>query len=136
MVRQFALQLVTAAALFAVACGGGGSDTPTEAPAAESAPAASAAPAAAAPATVADIFPEGPAKSQVLNNCASCHSVACAAIGQRSIERWESLRESHRENVSGADLDLIFAYLSEHFGPDDPEPNVPAAFLEGGCTPF
>jgi hypothetical protein len=140
MVRQYAVHFVTAAALLAVACGGGGGETATDAPSANTGtpPAAAIADAAPAPepATVADIFPPGPAKAQVLNSCASCHNVACAAIGQRTAERWNALKDSHRENVANADLDLIFAYLSEHFGADKPQPNVPPAFLEGGCTPF
>jgi hypothetical protein len=138
MIRQMRLTLVTIAAAFVVACGGSSEPAP-EAPAASTgtSPAATAdADPAAEPATVVDIFPPGPAREQVLNNCASCHNVACAAIGQRTAERWNALKESHRENVSGADLDGIFAYLSENFGADRPEPRVPPAFLEGGCTPF
>jgi hypothetical protein len=137
MIRQMRLMLVTIAAACVVACGGGSEPAP-EAPAANTGtpPAAAADAAAAEPATVADIFPPGPAREQVLNSCASCHNVACAAIGQRTAERWNALKESHRENVSGADLDGIFAYLSENFGADRPEPRVPPAFLEGGCTPF
>lgn len=139
MFRRFARAVVTAAAVVAAACGGGG-ETTTDAPAANTGtpPAAAVADAAPAPepATVADIFPPGPARDQVLNNCASCHNVACAAIGQRTPERWNALKASHRDNVANADLDLIFAYLNEHFGADRPEPRVPPAFLEGGCTPF
>jgi hypothetical protein len=71
-----------------------------------------------------------------MNNCASCHNVACSAIGQRTPDRWDSLRDSHRERVSGADVDAIFTYLKTNFGPDKPEPRMPPAFLEGGCTPF
>ncbi len=137
MFRQYVGQLMMATALVAAACGGG-AETTTDAPTAGAPPVAAVADAAPAaePATVADIFPPGPARDQVLNNCASCHNVACAAIGQRTPERWDSLKASHRENVANADLDLIFGYLSEHFGADDPEPRVPPAFLEGGCTPF
>jgi len=132
---RFALVLVPV--MVAAACGGG---EQTAAPASEAAaPPVAAAPAAAPaaePATVADIFPPGDAREAVLNSCSSCHNVACAAIGQRSAERWNALKESHRENVPGADLDAIFTYLSTNFGADKPEPRVPPAFLEGGCTPF
>jgi hypothetical protein len=96
----------------------------------------SAAPAAPEPKTVADIFPAGAGRDLVLNNCASCHNVACAAIGQRTSERWDALRVSHKEHVSGVDLDVVFGYLKANFNDSRPQPNVPPAFLEGGCTPF
>lgn len=128
------------------ACGGGnagGGAGEGAAPAGQTAaPAGQAAPAAAASAggpeykTVADLFPAGPQKETVLNSCSSCHNVACSAMGQRTIDRWNALLEAHRERVSGTDLDAVFAYLKTSFGPDKPEPKIPPAFLEGGCTPF
>lgn len=113
------------------------------APGPDAAPPASVpAPAPAAPAqpaTVADLFPEGPGRDLVLNNCSACHAVACSAIGQRTAARWDSLREDHRDKVSSLgeqDLNTLFAYLKENFNDTRPEPTVPPAFLEGGCTPF
>src|ERR1700736_6842601 len=41
---------------------------------------------AAAPATAADLFPPGPGRDAVLNNCGSCPNLACSAIGQRAAE--------------------------------------------------
>lgn len=123
------------------ACGGG-SETPAATDAAAPAGAAPAATtaAAAAPAveykTVADVFPDAPEKAMVLNNCASCHNVACSVIGGRTQDRWNSLRDAHRERVSGADVDAMFKYLSANFGDSKPEPKIPPSFLEGGCTPF
>ncbi len=135
MLRLIRLALVMAPIMVAAACGGG---EQTAAPETETtaAPAAAAPAPAVEPATVADIFPPGAGRDEVLNSCTSCHNVACAAIGQRSAERWNALKESHRENAPGADLDAIFGYLTENFGADKPEPRVPPAFLEGGCTPF
>ena len=107
--------------------------TPTEMPAApETAPAAEYA-------TISDLFPEGEGKDIVLNNCASCHAVACAAIGQRPANRWEDLAQAHAEHVpslSDAERQTAFAYLASHFSDQQPEPNVPPQFLERGCTPF
>jgi len=94
------------------------------------------APAAPEPATLADIFPAGQAREAVLNNCASCHNAACAAIGQRPAARWLALKASHADRVPGVDLDMVFAYLQEHFNDSRPEPKVPPNLLEGGCTPF
>jgi hypothetical protein len=88
------------------------------------------------PKTVADVFPPGPGRDQVLNSCGSCHNVACAAIGQRNAQRWDALREGHKEHMQGTDLAEVFAYLKAHFDDTRPAPVVPARFLEGGCTPF
>ena len=83
-----------------------------------------------------DLFPEGPQKAAVINNCASCHNLACSVIGQRTAERWDSLKASHKEHAPGADVEAMFAYLKANFDSTRPEPKVPPAFLEGGCTPF
>jgi hypothetical protein len=85
---------------------------------------------------VADVFPAGKGKDAVLSSCGSCHNVACSAIGQRTSERWDSLKASHKDNVPGADLDAIFGYLKANFNDSRPQPNIPPHFLEGGCTPF
>ena len=93
----------------------------------------------AMPATIADLFPEGDGKTLVLDNCSSCHAVACSTIGQRTSARWDNLKENHRDEVSGLgeeDLETMFAYLKANFSDSQPEPNVPPHFLEGGCTPF
>jgi mono/diheme cytochrome c family protein len=60
------------------------------------------------PATVADIFPAGQGRDVVLNNCGSCHNLACSAIGQRTAARWQSLRESHKDKVTDADAAAAF----------------------------
>lgn len=88
------------------------------------------------PATVADIFPPGAGRSAVLDNCGSCHNLACSAIGQRPDARWDALKTSHVEKVSGTDLNELFDYLKANFSDNKPEPKVPPRFLEGGCTPF
>jgi mono/diheme cytochrome c family protein len=112
--------------------------TQSSAPAARpGAPAAQAsAPAGPEPANVAEIFPAGQGRDVVLNNCGSCHNLACSAIGQRTAARWDSLRESHKDKITDADAVAAFAYLQSHFNDANPEPKVPAKFLQGGCTPF
>ena len=124
----------------AIACteaGAPGTDKPAAATS-SAAPAAAAAPAATAPElkTVAEVFPAGPQKEAVMNNCGSCHNVACSAIGQRSPERWKALEESHKDKLTGADLHAMFDYLAANFNASKPEPKIPPRFLEGGCTPF
>jgi cytochrome c5 len=119
---------------------GSGETAPAQKGAAEQSgrqtPAASQAASTPAPATVADIFPPGAGRDLVLNNCGTCHNTACSAIGQRTNARWDSLKESHVEKVSGADLNVMFEYLKANFNDSKPEPNVPPSFLKGGCTPF
>ena len=124
-----------------VGCGEGGAAEDTGA---SSLAEVAAAPAAtdggqARPATVADLFPEAEEKQMVLSNCATCHAVACAAIGRRSAARWDALANGHQEHVpalSDADRQRIFAYLAANFNDTRPEPDVPAEFLDRGCTPF
>ena len=142
MLRSSALAVVIVSGLLLGACGGSGtSESGSSGSAGQPAPAPAmamkdAAPSGPEPKSVADIFPAGPGRDLVMNNCTSCHNVACSAIGQRTADRWDSLRDAHRERVTGADVDAIFTYLKTNFGPDKPEPKMPPAFLEGGCTPF
>lgn len=92
-----------------------------------------------APATIAELFPEGEGRQIVLANCASCHAVACAAIGRRPTNRWEDLKLAHAEHVpslSEEEREAAFTYLAANFSDQQPEPYVPAEFLERGCTPF
>lgn len=120
----------------APASNGAGSGSAGSPAAAQPATAARDAAPAAEPATVADIFPPGPGRNAVLDNCGSCHNLACSAIGQRPDARWDALKTSHVENVSGTDLNVLFDYLKANFSDSRPEPKVPPRFLEGGCTPF
>jgi mono/diheme cytochrome c family protein len=131
---------VIMACVLAFGCGGeappaGGSSgaAPAAAPPASQ---TAKAPEGPAPKTVADIFPPGDGRELVMNSCASCHNVACAAIGQRTPERWDALKVSHKEHASGVNLDVVFNYLKANFNDAKPQPNVPPQFLEGGCTPF
>ena len=125
-----------------VACTEAGAPGTTDKQAATTAntatPAAAAAPAATAPEpqSVAEIFPAGAQREAVMNNCGSCHNLACSAIGQRTPERWKALEEGHKDKVTGADMHAMFEYLAANFNASKPEPKVPPKFLEGGCTPF
>jgi len=87
----------------------------------------------------ANVFPAGPGRDIVVSSCGSCHSLLCGVRGQRTAQRWDTIKESHRDkltSVSGSDLDTMFAYLKEHFNDTKPEPTIPAAFLQEGCTPY
>ena len=121
--------------------GCGTADSSSDSDPAESAPRASEPTAVEPPepATAADLFPDGPGRSLVLDNCGTCHAVACAAIGQRTPARWDNLKEGHQDhvpNLGEQDLETIFVYLKEHFNNTKPEPRVPPQFLVEGCAPF
>jgi cytochrome c5 len=135
-VRPAGLSFLLLIAVLAAACGESAAPGSESSPApAGSAPASAPAP-AAEPATVAEIFPPGPGRDQLMNSCSSCHNLACSAIGQRTTDRWAALKESHADKIAKADLDAIFGYLTANFNDTKPAPNVPPRFLEGGCTPF
>jgi cytochrome c5 len=128
---------IALAALLLQACGGG--SAPQDAATTSAAPqtmAAAPRQVTAAPANVADLFPPGDGREPVVNSCGSCHNLACAVIGQRTSARWDTLKTSHGDKVTGVDLDVAFNYLKSHFNDSQPEPAVPPDFLNGGCTPF
>jgi hypothetical protein len=90
------------------------------------------------PQTVADIFPATGYRGLVVNNCATCHSAACAAIGQRTREEWRAVEQTHLGAVAGLsaeDRGKIFDFLRRNFNDTLPEPSVPPQFLAGGCNP-
>ena len=125
MVRSSVWMVLLAGAWLCAACG----SSSTSETSAGAAPAAE-------PKSPGDLFPDGPQKAAVINNCASCHNLACSVIGQRTAERWDSLKASHKDHAPGADVEAMFAYLKANFDSTKPEPKVPPSFLEGGCTPF
>jgi len=95
--------------------------------------------ASAQPFSLAGVFPPGPGRDLVLDTCGSCHPVACSALGQRTAERWEAVKESHKDKLTGrssADVNTMFSYLKENFNETKPEPKIPAAFVQQGCTPY
>lgn len=106
------------------------------------APESKSAPVAAKPAgnfDVASVFPAGAGRDQVMNGCGNCHPVLCVTRGQRTAERWEGIKGSHKDKMtdaSPADLNVMFAYLTENFNDKKPEPQVPPELLSQGCTPF
>ena len=93
----------------------------------------------AAQSSLASIFPSGPGRELVLNTCGTCHSAACAARGQRTAERWDSIKKDHKDKLTGSsseDLDVVFSYLKANFNDTKPEPQIAAELLQQGCTPF
>jgi cytochrome c5 len=137
MLRSQLLVVVLASAVLLAACGKSStpSPTPTTDPAQAEPPKAP----PAASFNVTSIFPPGPGRDMVLNTCGSCHPVVCSARGQRTAERWESIKEGHKDKLTGAssaDLNVMFSYLKANFNDTKPEPQIPAELLQQGCTPF
>lgn len=96
-------------------------------------------PAASEPFKIASVFPPGPGQEKVMSTCGSCHSLLCATRGQRTSERWEAVKKSHQDKVTGVapdDVATMFKYLAVNFNDSKPEPPVPAELLQQGCTPF
>jgi hypothetical protein len=138
--RQARLALAIIGAWFLTGCG---KSTPQPAEAAQGT-ASKAGPKApettpSTPFNVTSIFPPGPGRELVLNTCGSCHSAVCATRGQRTAERWESIKKNHKDKLtasSSADLNTMFSYLAANFNETKPEPQVTAELLQQGCTPY
>ena len=127
--------LLTRAALVAVAlavsgCGGSGGSGSSGVPSAE--------PVAAKPASpdhvdLDAIFPQGPGRDLVLNNCQNCHTFVPIVVLQMDADAWKRNSVDHRPripSVSDADFAAIYAYLPQHFNPGRPVPELPKELLE------
>ena len=75
------------------------------------------------------ILPPGPGQELVLANCLNCHSVVFVIPGSdKDRAAWMNHKLTHQnyvKNVSPADLDLMYEYLSNTFGPGKPFPELP-----------
>ena len=138
-ITERALWLLILIAGLTAACGKSSAPA-ADAPAASAPSSAAAAPAKPAEAfNMATIFPAGAGRDLVLDTCGTCHPVVCAARGQRTAERWDSIRKGHQDKLtaqSAANLNVMFAYLKQNFNESKPEPKVPPELLQQGCTPF
>ncbi|MDR0788558.1 MAG: hypothetical protein LBG44_11955 [Gemmatimonadota bacterium] len=91
----------------------------------------------AIPQTVEEIFPDVGRRWLVLNNCATCHAVACLALGQRTPAQWAAVEATHTNAIPGMskeDLGKAFDYLKRHFNNNTPEPVTRPEWLNGECT--
>jgi len=134
--RGKVLAIVIAGGCLLAACGKSTSERDSAAQAAASQPQTER---QAGQSSLASIFPPGPGRELVLNTCGSCHSTACAARGQRTAERWDSIKKDHKDKLTGSsseDLDVMFSYLKANFNDTKPEPQIAAELLQQGCTPF
>ena len=123
-----------------VACSGQTQASPaTPATAGGSAPAAAAAPNSSggnAPIKVDldKLFPPGPGRDLVLQNCTNCHSIAPIVLSEHDANGWQTHRLNHENRVAGLtpeEKDLVWAYLIKSFPPGRPLPELPPEMLKG-----
>ena len=137
VIRYWPLAAVVVSGWLLAACGSSGNSSADPARTATSN--GGQAGASAKPFSLADLFPPGPGRDLVLDTCGSCHAVACSALGQRTAERWEGVKEGHKDKLTGhgsAQVNAMFSYLKANFNDSRPEPKIPAEFVQQGCTPF
>ena len=79
------------------------------------------------------IFPPGPGRELVLNNCTSCQTFVPIVILQMTKEAWERNRRDHSDRVAGlteAEKDMLYEYVTANFNPDHPVPKLPKELLK------
>jgi hypothetical protein len=80
-----------------------------------------------------EIFPPGPGRDLVLDNCQSCHPWVPIVILRMDKAAWYRNSLEHRERVKGLrdeEFKVLYDYLSSTFTPDRPVPKLPAELLE------
>ena len=83
------------------------------------------------------IFPPGPGRELVLNNCQSCHVWVPIVILQMDKNAWRRNSLEHRSRVealSDENFTILYEYLSSTFTPERPVPQLPQALLEAWTT--
>ena len=79
------------------------------------------------------IFPPGPGRDLVLNNCQNCHTFVPIVILQMEEAAWTRNSVDHRERVTGlsdADFATLYDYLKVNFNPRRPVPALPQELLD------
>lgn len=83
------------------------------------------------------IFPSGPGRELVLNNCTSCHTFVPIVVLQMNKDEWERSSRNHRSRVPGLNDDefrTLYTYLVANFNPDHPVPALPKELLATWTT--
>jgi hypothetical protein len=137
--------LMAAGASMAVSAACGGTPAETPSPAAPAAGAGATNGATATPASnggsdtaptrvnINEIFPPGPGRDLVLNNCQNCHTFVPIVILQMEEAAWTRNSVDHRPRVTGlsdADFKTIYDYLKANFNPQHPVPALPRELLD------
>ena len=83
------------------------------------------------------IFPPGPGRDLVLNNCQTCHAWTPIVILQMDQNAWRRNSHEHRDRVealSDEEFKVLYEYLLSTFTPDRPVPTLPQGLLEAWTT--
>jgi hypothetical protein len=84
-----------------------------------------------------ELFPAGPGRDLVLNNCQNCHTFVPIVILQMEEEAWTRSSLDHRPRVTGLTDDefkTLYTYLKANFNPNRPVPKLPKELLESWTT--
>lgn len=79
-----------------------------------------------------EIFPPGPGREAMLDNCTTCHTFVPMVVLQMSQSLWDTNALGHRDRVprmSDADYKAAYEYLAKNFNPDKPVPTLPQELL-------
>jgi mono/diheme cytochrome c family protein len=79
------------------------------------------------------IFPAGPGRDLLLNNCQTCHTWVPIVVLRMDEAAWYRNGLNHRgrvEALSDDDFETLYAYLSSTFTPERPVPALPDALLQ------
>ncbi len=80
-----------------------------------------------------EIFPPGPGREAMLDNCTSCHTFVPMVVLQMSQSQWDRNAMDHRDRVprmSDGDFKAAYTYLAKNFNPDRPVPKLPKELLD------
>ena len=83
------------------------------------------------------IFPPGPGRDLLLNNCQTCHTWVPIVILQMDQNAWRRNGLEHRDRVEALgdeEFKVLYDYLSSTFTPDRPVPTLPPGLLEAWTT--
>ena len=80
-----------------------------------------------------EIFPPGPGRDLVLENCQNCHTFVPIVVLQMEKDAWQRNSLDHRERVTtltDEQFKTVYEYLSTNFGPHRPVPKLPPGLLK------
>ena len=80
-----------------------------------------------------EIFPQGPGRDLVLENCQNCHTFVPIVVLQMDKDAWHRNSLDHRDRVTTLTDDqfkTVYEYLTTNFGPHRPVPRLPKELLK------
>ena len=79
------------------------------------------------PGSLAEFFPPGPGREEVIFYCGNCHSLSLPLVARKASEAWVDFIKSHpgAAFLSEETMKFLLEYVTVNFGPDDPVPEIP-----------